>query len=168
MQYPTIPFQQLHSVPDGELISMIGTYHRTLTGSYLQAGEQRLPLLGEPFSWIPPQQERVKAWGQFLQGRRSRLLLHDIGTVDSEPEAPLPPPAHIGDEMLITAKVSNIGDQQIAVTSNHFSVILIGEELDERMYILFGPLVSLNPPTLQFRQATPVRMDTPALKLNGA
>lgn len=157
MSYPQLRFSQLSSVQDGENISILGEYHRAAQGHYLQVHDQRLALIGEPFSWIPSQGQAVLAWGELLRGQRPRLLLHDLaqsGTTAPAPELPLP--LRTGQPYHFTARVTNIGDWQVAMTSSGASVLLAGEELDERLYLLDGQVMTLDPPTLAFTRAVPI------------
>lgn len=58
--YPPVGFLHLSSLPDGEAVTLTGRYARHLGGAVLTQGSEVLTLLGEPFSWVPPQHTLVE------------------------------------------------------------------------------------------------------------
>lgn len=148
---------QLTRLPDGELVHVDGLYSRHLDGAVLTQGEQRLLLIGDPFTYLPTQGASVEAWGRLLQGPVRRLHLHDArpaGTASPVPETS--ETAHAGDDITINIRNAYIGDDQIATTADRRSYFLVGEELAQRHYVLVGRILTLSPPTLQVTRAVPV------------
>lgn len=55
-------------------------------------------------------------------------------------------------------RVTTRGEQQLAVAPDRRTYLLAGEDLDNRLYLLLGRLVSLSPPILSIVQAVPVTL----------
>lgn len=152
--HPEIFYHQLTAVPDGELISLTGHYLRTVSGTYLQMGDHRVRLLGEPFSWLPNQHAPVQVWGEYLRGHSPRLLIHDVRPVGAESPAPITSDKPgLDGEFVSLMHVRNLGDVQVGITPDQQSYLLITEELDERVYMVSGFFVTLDPPTLEIHMA---------------
>lgn len=158
--YPRVNLTQISFIADGEFLCFEGQFFRHLGKTYLQQHERKLPLIGEPFSWLPPNGMRVQVTGELVRRRQVALLLHDCRPVDAGREDGLSytdySDTRIGDEIILLAHTRNIGDTQIAVTSTGQSFVLVGKELDERKYALQGEVILLDPPTLVTTTAIPL------------
>ncbi|WP_216328068.1 hypothetical protein [Deinococcus aestuarii] len=155
--YVSITLELLSSVPDGEAVLLTGRYARHAEGAVLAQGERRLSLMGVPFGWVPPQHAWIDIWGILLQGSRRRLLVHDARPHGAA--SPVPAPSAqplIGDDLYVLARVTHVGGQQIATTADHRAYLLLGEEVDARIYGLLGRVLTLDPPTLRLAQALPL------------
>lgn len=160
--YPSVSLQHLPALADGVTVMLIGRYSRHPGGTYLTQGGARVQLVGEPFTWLPPQHAPVEVWGELLQGIRPRLLLHDARPRGAP--APVPavsPPGQCGEPLTLMARVTNVGTEQLATTADRHSYVLVGEELDERPYCLKGLVLTLDPPTLRLEWAIPVTPTVP-------
>lgn len=159
MTYVSVSLQHLSVLNDGDLVLVSGLYSRHVDGVVLTQGELRLPLLGEPFSFLPAQHAHVEVWGQLLQGRPHRLLVHDArptGAAFPAPQASAT--GRVGDDLTLIVRVTTRGEQQLAVAPDRRTYLLAGEDLDNRLYLLLGRLVSLSPPMLSILQAVPVTL----------
>lgn len=156
-----LALNRLAAVRDRETIMVTGIYSRHPNHAVLTQGEERLQLLGCPFSWLPPQGSRVRVWGELLQGKSRRLLVHDACHASLPSVAPACRPVlKTGMTVTLNVHVHNIGEEQIARTADRRVFNLIGEELDERKYVLLGELITVNPPTLVVLQAVPILVPT--------
>lgn len=161
--YPHLTLNQLTAIADRETVMLTGLYSRHPDQVVLTQGDQRLPLLDLPFSWLPPQGCTVRIWGELLQGKPRRLLVHDACHASGPiPEPRRTPTLRTGMTVTLTVQVNNVGDEQVARTADRCIFNLIGDELDERKYLLSGELITLNPPTLVVLQAIPILQSTPA------
>ncbi|WP_216325674.1 hypothetical protein [Deinococcus aestuarii] len=162
MSYLPVHLHQLSSLADGDPVLLTGLYSRHPGGAVLTQGEQRLALIGQPFTALPAQHSRTEVWGVLLQGQVRRLLVHDARPAGSA--IPVPGESasgRVGDEIALTVQVRFIGHDQVAVTADRQVYLLWGEDLDQRCYLLTGRVQSLNPPTLSVCQAVPVSLILP-------
>lgn len=165
MTYIRLPLHQLATLSDSELVSVTGIYTRDLEGAVLTSGDRRLRLLGEPFSYIPRQQAKVDVWGRLLQGKVLRLHVHDARPAGATMPVPQASEAgKEGDEVTITTHIRCIGDDQIAITPDGRTYLLIGEELDQRHYTLVARLLGLHPPMIEVVQAVPFAQIAPVTR----
>lgn len=98
-----------------------------------------------------------------LQGTPPRLHVHDARPRGAA--APVPtrsPQGRAGDSLILTVRVVGIGDEQFAVTADRLTFLLLGEELDERLYCLQGQVLTLDPPTLKLNWAIPFTVVAPS------
>lgn len=155
--YLRLTVQQLSSLSDGEPIVLTGRYFRHAANDHLEQGDGRVILIGLPFSWMPPQGARIEIWGRLIRGQRLYLQVHDARPHGSSKDVPelLSPPA-TGQELVLTVRVIDIGNTQLALTADGRFYVLVGDELDGRTYCLHGRLLTLAPPTVEVIQAVPV------------
>lgn len=162
MSYPAIHLHQLSALSDGDHVLLTGVYSLHADGAVLTQGDQRLALIGEPFTALPAQHSRVEIWGRLLQGSSRRLLVHDarpFGAAIPVPESS--PSARMGKEITLMVEVRSIGQDQVAITADRKIYVLCSEELDHRHYLLTGRVTSLTPPVLSVSQALPVSLVVP-------
>ncbi|WP_147363933.1 hypothetical protein [Deinococcus cavernae] len=160
--YSRVSLINISDVPDGEHVIVMGRYERHLNGATLSQRGKTLDLLGEPFDWIPPDQCAVEMWGVILQGAQPRLVVHNarqVGDTSRTPEQPRE--VCVGDTVTLTARVTNYADQQVCCTAERQSYVLLGEELDERLYLVSGRVMALRPPTLRLISALPIYANLP-------
>lgn len=155
--YARISLINISDVPDGESVIVMGRYERHLHGATLSQRGKTIDLVGEPFDWIPGQDAAIEVWGVVWQGIQPRLVVHNarqVGDTSRMPEQPRE--VCVGDTVTLTARVTNYADQQVCCTADRQSYVLIGDELEERLYLVSGQVLGLRPPTLRLISAVSI------------
>lgn len=163
--YTRVSILDIPNIPDGEPILVMGRYDRYLGGATLTQRGLSLDLVGDPYDWLPEQDTAIEVWGVLWQGQRPRLMVHDarpLGDTGRQPQS-TPDPC-VGDTVTLTARVMQLGDRQVCLTVDRQSYVLLGEELDERLYLISGEVLALRPPTLRLAGAVPITTPAPPSK----
>lgn len=148
--------------PDGTLIFTSGRFVRGLDGALLRDRDHGLPLVGEPFDWLPTQGAAVDLWGELWLGPRPRLLVHNARPLGQTSRRPvLVHPRPTGVLGTLTARVVSCSGVCIATTAQHHHYVLSRPVTPDGLYRLTGQVSGLVPPTFEVLTCTPLMGLTP-------
>lgn len=158
MEYPLLTLKQASQLHTLQTVMLAGRIRYSDARVYLEQADRSLRLIGQPFSGLLLPGRHVEVWGELLLGKMPVLLVHDARPVGETLHQPLTtPPLKPGVRVVLPAvRVNYHADEQVALTPDGLSIVLHGEELDQRHYAVEIEITKLTPLVGLIQAAIPI------------